>query len=107
MSARSYVTAKVLAEIGRERTAQILVHGWTREHDDSHTVEELAHAGASYAALLTGRHGHSPPGLWPFEDAAWNPKDKRHDLIRAAALIVAAIERLDREEATPTTEDGA
>ena len=27
----------------------------------------------------------------------WKPKDKRRDLIRAAALIVAEIERLDRK----------
>jgi hypothetical protein len=34
--------------------------------------------------------------LWPWHDDWWKPKDRRRDLIRAAALIVAEIERLDR-----------
>jgi hypothetical protein len=33
---------------------------------------------------------------WPWADKDWKPKDRRRDLIRAAALIVAEIERLDR-----------
>jgi hypothetical protein len=27
----------------------------------------------------------------------WKPKDRRRDLVRAAALIIAEIERLDRD----------
>jgi hypothetical protein len=34
----------------------------------------------------------------------WKPEDRRRDLIRAAALLVAEIERLDR--ATPPTNGG-
>jgi hypothetical protein len=33
---------------------------------------------------------------WPWEDKWWKPKDRRRDLVRAGALIVAEIERLDR-----------
>jgi hypothetical protein len=37
--------------------------------------------------------------LWPWGGDWWKPKDRRRDLVRAAALIVAEIERLDRIEA--------
>ncbi|WP_171346570.1 hypothetical protein [Acinetobacter baumannii] len=33
----------------------------------------------------------------PFADTFWKPKSPRQDLVRAAALLIAEIERLDRE----------
>ncbi|HID0369034.1 TPA: hypothetical protein ACXAX7_003462 [Acinetobacter baumannii] len=36
-------------------------------------------------------------GWWPFADTFWKPKSPRQDLVRAAALLIAEIERLDRE----------
>jgi hypothetical protein len=38
-------------------------------------------------------------GAWPCNEAAYKPKTRQRDLISAAALIVAEIERLDREKA--------
>lgn len=39
------------------------------------------------------------PNSWPSPDGkGWNPKSPREDLIHAAALIVAEIERLDKIE---------
>jgi len=63
----------------------------------------LALAGACYAlwdfpVLEVNRIAKE---LWPWADRWWKPKSVRHDLIRAAALIVAEIERLDRG-AAPT-----
>ena len=45
---------------------------------------------------------------WPWNEAAWKPKDARRDLVRTAALIVAEIERLDRcsPAAPATTSEG-
>jgi hypothetical protein len=37
-----------------------------------------------------------PPREWPWESTAWKPKGTRADLVRAGALILAEIERLDR-----------
>jgi hypothetical protein len=37
--------------------------------------------------------------LWPWSVQWWKPKDRRRDLVRAGALIVAEIERLDRAAA--------
>jgi hypothetical protein len=36
--------------------------------------------------------------FWPWSLHWWKPKSPRRDLIRAAALIVAEIERLDRAD---------
>lgn len=86
----------VPGEIAAERRRQIEVEGWSSEHDDTHSGSELAMAAACYALLGSGRS--VPAGMWPWRrEGDWpKPKSKRRDLIRAAALIVAEIERLDR-----------
>ena len=35
--------------------------------------------------------------LWPWAAEWWKPKDCRRNLVRAGALILAEIERLDRK----------
>jgi hypothetical protein len=37
--------------------------------------------------------------IWPWDRKWWKPKDRRRDLVRAGALILAEIERLDRAAA--------
>jgi len=93
----------VIEEIAAERRRQVEVEGWTTEHDDLHRQGELARAGAAYA-YATGycdalRRINGRPAWWPFENSWWKPKDRRSDLIRAGALIVAEVERLDRAAA--------
>ena len=85
-----------------ERRRQIEVEDWTPAHDDKHKSGELARAGACYALFGSnndnwryGWHGQ-PPVSWPWEVRWWKPKDRRRDLVRAGALILAEIERLDR-----------
>lgn len=100
------VPVGVIGEIAAERRRQIDAEGWSAEHDDQHKTGELARAAACYA-LHVGRLQHPratwwpqhPPGAWPWDDTWWKPRDPRRDLIRAAALIVAEIERLDRTAA--------
>lgn len=93
-------TESVLDEIGIERYRQVYEEGWTDDHDDEHKGGEMAMAAACYAfhaangsirALRTG-----VPLSWPWSADWWKPKTKRQDLVRAGALIVAEIERLDR-----------
>lgn len=92
-----YGTDLILEEIHRERQRQVVIEGYFREHDDAHGDGELAQAGAAYAMAWTGRNvAVLAKELWPWETASWKPKNPRWDLIRAAALIVAEIERLDR-----------
>lgn len=91
----------VIDEIAAERRRQIDVEGWSPEHDDEHKNGSLAcaagcyaiHAGLPEAARVP--KGYAPMD-WPWDATWWKPKDRRRDLIRAAALIVAEVERLDR-----------
>ncbi len=95
----------VIDEIAAERQRQIDVEGWTLEHDDKHMDGLLARAAASYALAggLVVRNRHSLHRVfltvWPWLARRWKPKNPRRDLIRAGALIVAEIERLDRADA--------
>lgn len=82
----------VIDEIAAERARQIAVEGWTPEHDDMHRNEEMADAAACYAIGSERGYFH----LWPWSTRWWKPTTRRRDLIKAAALIVAEIERLDR-----------
>lgn len=45
------------------------------------------------------------PDFWPWGDCYWKPKSPRQDLVRAAALLIAEIERLDREVKAESMED--
>lgn len=76
-----------------ERLRQISVECFNAPHDDEHWSEELAFAAACYA---TADEGDEPPAVWPWESQWWKPKDRRRNLVRAGALILAEIERLDR-----------
>jgi hypothetical protein len=82
-----------------ERRRQIEVEGWTPEHDDAHHAGDLAQAAACYAdpcPVLNGFPSARIPERWPWKGWWWKPKDRRSNLVRAGALILAEIERLDR-----------
>lgn len=95
-----------------ERRRQVEAEGWTPKHDDRHGDRSLVLAAACYAKQYVGRawlveslsDGEERykcdrvPDNWPdsWAEEWWKPKDPRRDLVRAAALILAEIERLDR-----------
>lgn len=81
-----------LADIRAERERQVLVEGWTPEHDDEHNSGEMAIAAACYADFT----GNTARRMWPWSEQWWKPIDRRRDLVKAGALIVAELERLDR-----------
>ena len=88
-----------------ERRRQVEMEGYDQEHDDAHPSGEIAAYAAFYAM---------PPATrdWPAEEtgygatwgeaiipADWGPAkpcERRQELIKAGALILAEIERLDR-----------
>ena len=99
--------SNAIDDVIRERRHQVEREGYTAGHDDAHRHRELAQAAACYVDQHIGRswvHEHDPdkyqdddvPRDWPWDDSCWKPKTPRRDLIRAAALIIAEIERLDR-----------
>lgn len=106
---RGQRTNAALAEIAGERERQVNVEGWSESHDDGalgHDDGALAQAAACYAVpeglywipglLKPVDQGVLREALWPEEWGDPKPKSRRRNLIRAAALIVAELERLDR-----------
>ena len=96
-------TDQVLADVARKRLRQIEFHGWTREHDDAHVHGEVAIAAIpSVQAASPASLGLSREDLevfWPWDSEFKPDTDRRENLVNAAALIVAEIERLDRLKA--------
>lgn len=81
-----------LRAIATERQRQIDSEGWTHEHDDEHGDDEIAEAAAAYALPSeTRRLLKNLPG------STWVKGGERiRELVKAGALIVAEIERLER-----------
>ena len=87
--------SKAIDDVVAERQRQIDGEGWTVAHDDQHNNGELAKAAAAYASY--GASFTVPNGLWPWSNEWWKPTgSKRRALVKAGALILAEIERLDR-----------
>jgi hypothetical protein len=98
---------KIIDEIAAERRRQIEQEHYDARHDDWYRFGELAGAAACYGmhGLAIGQEDLAERvnlivrDLWPWHPRHWKPTDRRRDLIKAAALIVAEIERLDRKAA--------
>lgn len=80
-----------------ERRRQIDQEGWSLEHDDKHSSGDLSAAAGCYA-LFSALHPDAgqPPEQWPWSRKWWKPKEHRRNLVRAAAMLIAEIERIDR-----------
>lgn len=90
--------------IAIERTRQLIVEGYSPEHDDTHDRGELLDAGICYAfAAIKCENRHkdtwNPPSQWPWSDESWNPSDDYvRNLEKAGALIAAEIDRHHRQQ---------
>jgi len=82
--------------------------GHTASHDRQHKYGELALAGGLYATHaaaniesqamgLNPARRPIPPGVWPWNREDWHstPDNPRRQLVKAGALIAAAIDRLE------------
>jgi hypothetical protein len=90
----------VVADVLAERKRQMDVEGWSTAHDDEHDGGEIAMAAVVYAIPDVSPLYDQREQLWPWAQRWFKPKDRRRDLVRAAALLVAEIERIDREHRT-------
>jgi len=96
--------------IAAERGRQVTEEGYTAEHDAGHTSElvlaanayvaaafdELAHPGEPSTVLESGAV------MWPWAPEFWKPTgDTVRDLVKAGALIAAAIDSLIPETHVP------
>ncbi|MGF6878399.1 hypothetical protein [Paraburkholderia sp. MM5477-R1] len=99
-------------DVVAERKRQVTVEGFTAEHDAKYPGA-MAKAAATYAAhagamasigyevdyeAYRGVPVHQVSAPWPWDDEWWKPTTVRHDLVKAGALLLAEIERLDRAE---------
>ncbi|AAT38396.1 gp37 [Burkholderia phage BcepC6B] len=93
-------TAPVLTDAARdvlaERRRQVDVEGFTPEHDDQYGDGALSAAAGSYALHAFDRRADLTPAWWPWVRAWWKPGTPRQMLVKAGALILAAIEQIDR-----------
>lgn len=90
------------SDVLAERKRQQLAGGYGDGHDDLHDDGAIAAGAAAYAfsAYLSTTYRAfplDPLGFWPWEPALFKPRGARRDLVRAGALILAEIERLDRQ----------
>lgn len=95
---RAGMTAALEAVV-LERERQI-EKGYGPEHDDRHDDGSLAQGAAAYA--LAAIADKAPPidgiDLWPYERQYWSGEGVPRDLlVKAAAMLLAEIERIDRE----------
>ena len=92
-----------------ERQRQINQEFYSTENDDEYKQNELLRAAVCYAENVIRRgwvfdsnfgpdvyQEEEVPDLWPWDLDFWKPRNPRRDLIRAAALLIAEIERIDR-----------
>jgi DNA polymerase III epsilon subunit-like protein len=103
------------SDVLAERRRQIEAEGYDPENDDAHVLGEIG-AYAAYYAM--------PPGVreWPATETGYadtfgeaivpdgwtppRPGDRRRELVKAGALILAEIERIDRSaERVPSDEN--
>lgn len=80
-----------------ERQRQVVQRGCSAWNDDAYVRGELGRAG-SVVASIAGQPRTISTG-WPWPNNPFKPTDSRRtDMVKAAALLLAEIERLDRAE---------
>jgi DNA repair exonuclease SbcCD ATPase subunit len=85
--------------IAVERERQIKNEGYGAEHDQVHAPMTLAKAAVSYILCNDERKRKiAKTTYWPWEDKYYKPRDMKRNLVRAGALVAAAIDRLLAED---------
>ena len=99
--AREQPATAAARDVLAERQRQITAEGYDSGHDDMATRGQLAIAAGCYA-IWSGHPAligaFSWKSFFPWDWKYWKPSTPRRNLIRAGALILAEIERLDRAE---------
>ncbi len=92
-------------DVQAERRRQVEAEGWTPEHDDEHSHGQMARVAACYALAGSSAPNDGTAALlvslaWPWDEQWWKPSTARRDMVKACALGLAEIERLDRVAAS-------
>lgn len=101
-------------DIEMERDYQIKQKDCQTTRDDTYTDNQLIRAACSYALHATNEaqggceQTHATiMGVWPWPEGSFSKCDKRSSLVKAAALLVAEIERIDRANQLEKASDDA
>jgi hypothetical protein len=87
---------EIMVAVARERARQIM-KGYDDKHDDKHGAPPLAYVVEDIAGVTARRlRGH---GYAQMNEDYWQLGDPRDDLVKAGAVLVAAIGVMDREAA--------
>lgn len=89
--------------ITEERQRQITEEGYQPYMDErNYPNGELANAAGCYALQPTQRYfsyERNCPHAWPWDTKFWKPSpDRLRDLVKAGALILAEIERIQNQD---------
>lgn len=94
--------------IVEERRRQVEEEGYDAAHDHGQrwaiTRAGIAYAIASMSTLTENLDGESW-SWWPWSTEAWKPTDALRDLVKAGALIAAAIDSMLESEPALVAED--
>lgn len=99
LAVQTNATRDVLAERQRQKDRE----GWTADHDDKYQGEQMRWAAASYTLYSDPEN---LPAMWPWAPKWWKPVDRRRNLVKAGALLLAEIERMDRACFPIVTQEG-
>lgn len=106
MTDQAAAMRKVLDDIRMKRQRQIVIHGYPPEHDDQHTNGSVAIGAIPYIQAANQETldltDEELQVFWPWPEKFKPSADRRENLINAAALLVAEIERIDRATAANT-----
>lgn len=89
---------RAASDVILERLRQVSGEGFTLERDDAYTDGQLARAATCLLIPPAGLPRRLQNLHWPFAQDWLKPGLVRDDLVKAGALILAEIERLDRAE---------
>ncbi|MFP3556384.1 hypothetical protein SB861_37575 [Paraburkholderia sp. SIMBA_049] len=102
--------SKAERDVLNERRRQVTGENFTARGDDQYDQGTLASAATCYGMYaadmlhpLSQGDGYAalegkPPVNWPWRAEWWKPKNPRDALVKAAAMIIAEIESLDRKQ---------
>jgi hypothetical protein len=97
--------SNAMRDVAAERQRQIEAEGYDQDHDDEHVNDEIAALACFYAmppgarewdTSSTGYGLRLGDAILPHGWASIEDGDRRRELVKAGALILAEIERLDR-----------
>lgn len=97
-------TKKAIDSFTRERARQVVNHGFKTVGDDAYVDSQLADAASCYALGADYDRAGKPSALWrwAFPLSWWKPspdnepQNRKRDIEKAGALLIAEWERLDR-----------